>query len=179
MRTVIKKVFWIWEFDKEEKWLNEMAAKGFALVAVGFCRYEFERCEPGEYSHRLELLDNKPSHPESAQYIEFLESTGAEHVGSYLNWIYLRKKKEYGEFEIFSDLQSRINHLSRMIKLLATIAALNLFPGLYNIILYFLIGEPVSLLGLLNMAIVVFLAFGGSKLWKKREALKKEKLLFE
>ena len=179
MRTVIKKVFWVWEFDKEEKWLNEMAAKGFALVAVGFCRYEFERCEPGEYSHRLELLDNKPSHPESAQYIEFLESTGAEHVGSYLNWIYLRKKKEYGEFEIFSDLQSRINHLSRMIKLLATIAALNLFPGLYNVILFLLMGHSISLVGFINIAIVVFLAFGGSKLWKKREALKKEKLLFE
>ena len=100
-------------------------------------------------------------------------------MGSYLNWIYLRKKKEDGEFELFSDLQSRIDHLSRIIRLLAVLGGINLFSGLYNIILYFLIGEPVSLLGLLNMAIVVFLSFGGSRLWKKREALKKEKLLFE
>ena len=179
MRTTIKKLFWVWEFDKEEKWLNEMAAKGLALISVGWCRYDFEDCEPGEYTFKLELLKEKPDHPESRKYIEFLESTGAEHVGSYLSWIYLRKKKELGEFELFSDLQSRIDHLSRMIRLLAILGAINLFAGLYNIILYFLIGEPVSLLGLINIVILVFLTLGGSKLWRKREVLKKEQLLFE
>ena len=34
MRTIIKKFFFVWDFDKEEKWLNEMAAKGLALVGV-------------------------------------------------------------------------------------------------------------------------------------------------
>lgn len=42
MRQTIRKLFWVWDFDKEEKWLNEMAAKGLSLVAVGFCKYEFE-----------------------------------------------------------------------------------------------------------------------------------------
>ncbi len=30
-------MFLVWDFDKEEKWLNEMAAKGLALTSVGFC----------------------------------------------------------------------------------------------------------------------------------------------
>ena len=30
------KYFWAWEFDKEERWLNEMASNGWALVQVGF-----------------------------------------------------------------------------------------------------------------------------------------------
>ncbi len=51
MRKTIHKLFFIWDFDKEEKWLNQMAAKGLALVSVGFCKYEFEDCIPGEY-HR-------------------------------------------------------------------------------------------------------------------------------
>ena len=41
MRQTIHKLFWAWEFDKEEKWLNEMAARGLCLVSIGFCKYEF------------------------------------------------------------------------------------------------------------------------------------------
>jgi hypothetical protein len=34
MRQVIRKWFWAWEFDKEEKWLCDMAAQGKALVSA-------------------------------------------------------------------------------------------------------------------------------------------------
>ena len=34
MRKIVKKWFWVWEFDKEEQWLNEMAAKGVAVIMV-------------------------------------------------------------------------------------------------------------------------------------------------
>ena len=36
MRTTIRKWFWAWEYDKEEKWLEEMAAKGQALVSARY-----------------------------------------------------------------------------------------------------------------------------------------------
>ena len=65
MRQTIRKWFWVWEFEKEEKWLNDMAVKGLSLVSVGFCRYEFEDSMPGEYRVRLLLLDKMPHHPES------------------------------------------------------------------------------------------------------------------
>ena len=58
-----------------------MAAQGLCLSAVSFCRYEFEKCNPGEYNIRLELLENFANQPESVQYISFLEETGAEHIG--------------------------------------------------------------------------------------------------
>ena len=48
MRQTIHKLFWVWDFDKEEKWLNEMAAKGLSLVSVGFCKYEFSDRVPGD-----------------------------------------------------------------------------------------------------------------------------------
>ena len=38
MRHTVYKLLWAWEYDKEEKWLNEMAAKGMALVSVGLCK---------------------------------------------------------------------------------------------------------------------------------------------
>lgn len=177
MRTVIRKLFWVWDFEKEEQWLNEMAAKGLALVGVGFCRYEFEDCTPGEYSFRLELLDNRPEHPESRKYISFVEETGAEQVGSYLNWVYFRKK---GQFEIFSDYSTKIKHLSRIISLVALLAVLNLAAFLYNLIVVILIiGEPVGLMSCINLFLAIFCGIGMHKLRKKREALKNEQRVFE
>ena len=177
MRTVIKKLFWAWESDKEEQWLAEMAAKGLALVGVGFCRYEFEDCVPGEYSVRIELLDNRPDHPESRKYISFVEETGAEHVGSYLNWVYFRKK---GDFELFSDYTTKIKHLTKIIRLLAVLSVLNLAAFLYNfVVVLAIIGEPVSLLSCINLFLAIFIAIGIQKLRKKREALKTEQNIFE
>lgn len=80
MRRIIHKVIFAWNFDKEEVWLNEMAAKGLCLVSVGFCKYEFEDCQPGEYQICMQMLESMPWHPESQKYIEFLEETRAEHV---------------------------------------------------------------------------------------------------
>ena len=68
-RKTVYKWFWVWDFEKEERWLNEMALDGWALVGVGWCRYTFERTEPGEYTIRLEMrapdesyLDYQPSY---------------------------------------------------------------------------------------------------------------------
>ena len=88
MRQVIRKWFWAWEFDKEERWLNDMAAKGKALVSARYATYEFEDSAPGEYAVRLEMLENAPDSAEGQQYIEFVESTGAEYVGKVLKWVY-------------------------------------------------------------------------------------------
>ena len=52
-RKTVTKWFWVWQFEKEEEWLNEMAANGWVLESVGFCRYTFVRCEPGTYSVRI------------------------------------------------------------------------------------------------------------------------------
>lgn len=54
----LHKVFWVWEYEKEERWLNEIAQEGWALTCGGFCTYTFEKCEPGEYIIRVETLDN-------------------------------------------------------------------------------------------------------------------------
>ncbi|MBQ9148842.1 MAG: DUF2812 domain-containing protein [Oscillospiraceae bacterium] len=179
MRKTVHKLFWAWDFDKEEQWLNEMAAKGLCLISVGLCKYEFEDCVPGEYSIRLELLKEKPMHPESVKYMEFLEETGAEHVGSYMRWVYLRKKKADGEFQLFSDKESRIRQLTLIIRLLGLLNGVNLYAGFYNLGLFFLWGHLISLLGCINLALSVFLTLGTIKLWRKRQGLKEEQMVFE
>lgn len=179
MRKTIRKWFWLWDFDKEEQWLNEMAARGLCLVSVGWCRYEFEDCVPGEYSIRLELLKEKPMHPESVKYMEFLEETGAEHVGSYMRWVYMRKKKTDGEFQLLSDNESRIRQLTRIIQFVSVLAGLSLYLGIYNLFLFFLWGNWISLLGFVSQAISAIAIYGIFKLWRKRRKLKKEQQVFE
>ena len=179
MRKTIRKWFWAWDFDKEERWLNEMAAKGLSLISVGWCRYDFEDTAPGEYSVRLELLKEKPMHPESVKYLEFLEETGVEHVGSYMSWVYMRKKKAAGEFSLFSDNESRIRHLTRIIRFIAVLGGINLYMGFYNLFLFFLWGNWISLIGFLSLAIGAISTFGVFKLWHKRKLLKEEQRIFE
>ena len=179
MKKVIRKCFWAWNFDKEEKWLNEMAAKGLALTSVSFCRYEFEDCAPGEYKICLEFLEHKFRDAENAKYIEFLEETGAEHVGSFLRWAYFRKRGEEGEFKLFSDHASRIKHLTRIIAFIALLVGLNFYLGCYNLFLYFFWHHAISLIGILNLLVAVFGGIGLIRLLRKRKKLKNEQQIFE
>ena len=40
-RKTIHRVFWEWDFEKEERWLNEMAMNGWALEKAYFATYIF------------------------------------------------------------------------------------------------------------------------------------------
>ena len=112
----MKRIIWkaYYNFETEEKWLNELASKGLAMTDYSWCRYVLEDTPPGEYIYRIELLDHTASHPESQRYIAFVEETGAEFVASYMRWVYFRKKAADGPFELFSDNTSRITHYRKV-----------------------------------------------------------------
>ncbi|MBR3610470.1 MAG: DUF2812 domain-containing protein [Oscillospiraceae bacterium] len=179
MRKVIKKLFWAWEYEKEEKWLNEMAAKGLALVDYSLCRYSFEPCEPGEYKFKIQFLEHRTSHPESEQYIRFMEETGAEQVASYLNWVYFRKKAAEGDFEIFSDIESKINHLTLIKKVLLPIGYLNLGVSVMNFVNLAFNFPGALWVPFINLACFALMIFGVHKIQKKINILKKEHAIRE
>lgn len=179
MRKIIKKWFWAWEAEKEEQWLNEMSAKGLGLVAVGFARYEFEDCLPGEYLYRLEFLEHRPTHPESVQYIKFIEETGAEQIGAITRWVYFRKRAEDGAFDLFSDIASRIKHLNRIVVLLLPLNILNIYIGCLNLFLAITMDSPLNYIGLINFLVGALIFFGIFKLWRQRARLKKEQRIYE
>ena len=179
MKKVIHKFFWMWQFDKEEQWLNEMAAKGLALTSVGFGRYEFEDCAPGEYKICMEMLENASGSPGNEKYVRFVEETGAQHVGQFARWAYFRKKTADGDFSLFSDNASRIKYLNRIIQLIAILGGINLYIGIYNLLLYFSWHNVVSLLGFVNLLIAVLATIGLLSILKKRKKLKEEQQIFE
>lgn len=179
MRKVIHKAIFVWNFDREEQWLNEMAAKGLCLVSVGFCKYEFEDCLPGEYRICMQLLDQLPSHPESQAYLSFLESTGVEQVGAYFRWVYLRRKSADGEFNLFSDQKSRCQYLSRVIRFVGTISVMNLVIGLCNTVLAAILLEPIYYWAWINVLLGLWGCYGTARLLRKRNKMKREAQLFE
>lgn len=179
MRKVIRKWFFAWDYDKEEKWLNEMAAKGLGLVAVGFCRYEFEDCEPGEYKYKLEMLEHGRSHPETQKYIAFLEETGVDHLGFFSKWSYFRRKSCDGEFDLFSDFDSKIKHLKRIQMLMFPIGILGLIIGIQNLYFFFTHHFAGNTIGFVNILLSLLLMFGVYRIEKKKKKLKKDRQIFE
>ena len=165
-RRTIRKWYWVWDFEKEEVWLNEMAQNGWVLDGVGFCTYHFVRCEPGEYTVRLEMHDYDEA------YLSFMADTGAEYLGRMVKWIYFRKKASEGSFDLFSDIDSRIRHLDRIGKMLFGVGMANLAIGLVNIF------NP-SRLGWINLLCCALLMYALGRIHGKKEALEKERLLHE
>ena len=180
MRQTVRKWFWAWEFDKEEQWLNSMAAQGKALVSARYATFEFEDSAPGEYAVRLEMLENAPDSAKGQQYIEFVESTGAEFVGRVMKWVYFRKKTADGEFELHGDNATRIRHLKGIVHLLLPLAILNSGMGLYNLCIGIGLNSWVNVLCAgLSAAVTALLCVGMKKLNEKKKRLERDAQLFE
>ena len=112
--------FWVWEFEKEERWLNEMAQEGWALQNAGFCTYTFEKTEPGQYIIRLAMLDSSPD------FESFMEELEAQSVGHCFSWGYFRRSAQLGPFDMFSDVDSRISHLNKIGQMVRLLCLANL-----------------------------------------------------
>jgi len=180
MRKKIHKLFWAWEHEKEEEWLNGMSAKGMQLCGVGLCTYTFEEGPPSEYTYRLEMLDNWPGHTKSIEYIRFIEETGAQLVGFVKRWAYFRKKTSLGGFEIFSDIDSRIKHLNRVITLLLALGAISIVNTMNLFRIWDSKGPmPFTVILCFCAAMCLLLAYGFVKVYCKKRKLIKEKQVHE
>ena len=175
MKKTLHRVFWLWEFEKEKKWLNEMSANGWQLRDVGFCEYIFELTTPGEYQYQMELLDNWPSHKKSVEYIQFLEDTGVEYVGSVMRWVYLRKKAGTDGFDLFSDIDSRIKHLDRML-LLAGVLGIAISLNTINLVLSY---HQQDIVAVICATVSLVLIYAFARLYLMRSRLKKESFFCE
>ncbi len=114
MKKTVYRIFFVWEYDKEEKWLNKMSAEGWQLIKGSSFRYLFEKGEPNEYEYKLELLDEEPDTLKSKNYIDFLKEANIENVGKCRNWIFLRKKTVDGGFSAENKTLSHITHSLRV-----------------------------------------------------------------
>ncbi len=179
MRQTIHKWFWVWDFDKEEQWLNHMVDQGLCLVDNGFCKYVFEDCAPGAWQIRMELLEHTPASPKGQAYLSFLEETGAQQVGRWLRWVYFRKPTAEGPFDLFSDNRSRMSHLTRIINFILPLAWLNVVMGMTNLLIALLGSEGNRPIGAVNLIIGALALVGARRLKEKRARIERDAQIFE
>ena len=61
--------------DGQEKWLNEMAQRGYRLKKCGRVSYTFDECKPSEYEYAVEFVGDK-SYAVAKDYRVYLEGMG-------------------------------------------------------------------------------------------------------
>ena len=175
------KWFWVWDFDEEEKWINQMSSEGKHLVAANWIKFQFKDGEPNKYIYRMQKIEGSPDKPSNKDYITFVEETGAEMVSSTAGWVYFKKEKDGKEFELFSDIDTKIKHLRKGSLLLLVTAIILILLGTANLYMY-VMEFPMILnliVGISVIAVGVVFMFGYAKTKTKIKSMKSLRQLQE
>ena len=119
--------------DKETQWLDQMADEGFALKSFFAGLYIFETCEKGEWQYQIDI--GKGFFSVNREYAQFMEEMGVEIVQAWGPWVILRRHRAEGEFQLYSDVDSRIEHYKKillMFKMVTVIEFLCLLLEVYG-----------------------------------------------
>ncbi|HML51933.1 MAG TPA: DUF2812 domain-containing protein [Propionicimonas sp.] len=102
------------DFDKEERWLNEMAGAGWLLQKRGI-GYRFSAIEPGSVVVRVDYRDRVLSRADFDNYVVLFADSGWQHLdGS--RWggsQYFAATGADPDADIFSDAESRAERYRR------------------------------------------------------------------
>ena len=120
--------------DKETVWLNELAAKGYALISFFAGFYTFEKTEPGEYIYQIDL--GEKLFAVTDDYRSFMEETGVEIIDNWGYWVFLRKKAAEGEFELYTDVDSQIEHYTKIRNMFKVVSIIELICFIVEIICF-------------------------------------------
>lgn len=108
----MKKFRLYYDKDKETAWLNEMAAQGYALTSFFAGSYTFDECTPGKYTYQIDFSDNL--FHVSEDYREFMRENNIEIVQTWGFWVFLRKQNADGPFHLYTDIDSSIEHYTKI-----------------------------------------------------------------
>ena len=98
--------------DAETKWLNEMCSNGWAMTKFFAGFYWFDPCEKGKYVYQIDFRKNF-FHVDN-DYREFMRDIGVEVLQPWGFWVILRKLASDGDFELYTDIDSCIEHYTKI-----------------------------------------------------------------
>ena len=145
MRLRKVKLFTLWQDQKEEAWLRQMAQQGWHLSSVAPLVYTFVRGDPRDEVYRLDYVVSKADYEE---YKQLFQDAGWELVGEMMGWQYFRKPASAdGPKEIYTDAESKVERYRRVL------AYLIIFLPIYVLFLTRGMPGPITL----AMALIVIL----------------------
>ena len=128
----MKKFRLYWDTEKETAWLNQMAQEGWNATKFFMGVYTFEKCEPGEYQFQIDTKDKGTTL--SNKYRDFMEEVGIEVAFTWGVWVVLRKKTSDGDFQLFTDDESRLDHYKKILRIYKVCTIIELFCMMVNLI---------------------------------------------
>ena len=188
MRTTFHKIFWIWQLSKEEAWINQMAEHGYGLVSAGKITFEFEDIRPGQYKYKELFLKGSFDSKKIREFLRFMEEMGVDNVGhvSYpgRTVVYLRYDSNLEDFDVYSDLDSKIEYEKTLVSYLLFATIVNLAAWVMNMAIFIANcanGYPsyISLACALNLVLAVILIINIVKHVNKINGYKAEREIHE
>jgi hypothetical protein len=160
------------DYEKEEKWINEMAKEGWHLEKFTTGRFVFTKGEPGTFIYRNEFLGNL-SKKEKAEYFEFLQDSGATIVHEFFGWIYVKKPASEGTFELYTDASSKTAYYNRILNTFLVLFLANIAGAGTN---FTLLGQSDTgvmhgVVAFFNLFVAVLLSIPMMKINKNKKKL--------
>lgn len=171
----------ILDFEKEERWINEMSEQGWQLEKFILGLFTFTKGKPGEYIYRNEYLMDK-NKKEREAYKHFLEESGIEVVHESFAWIYTRKKAIEGNYEIFSDITSKRKYYEKLLYTFGLLFLINAFLSISNLTYLRKMADASWLnvgAGFIGLLACIVLLIPLRIIWKHKQQLAKEEQFFE
>lgn len=133
MKKTIRKWFWVWDENKEKKFLEEMASKGHRLVKVGFGKYEFEEDRPKNLIYEFDFRGIEKI--KEGEYLQIYEDAGWTFVSRFGGWYYFARERndEEPDLTLFSDNESKRARYRRLLLFLVIVGV----PLYYQAIIMF------------------------------------------
>lgn len=168
------KVFF--DIEKETKWLNSLAKQGYRLTGKSGFTYRFKTCEKGAYIYQVEK--RKPfTSDKNLDYIDFISNLDINTVAIQWGWFYFEKENDGKDFELFTDIQSKISHYKNLIFTLLIIGFFSLSILSSGVQGPYILNISFPLVA--NSLIVLVAAFTIIKYFIKIHRLKKERFINE
>lgn len=131
MQKIVKKWFWAWNDDEEEKYLEEMASRGMMLESVMLGRYIFSEGEPKRIKYQLDFKGL--TNIDEDEYLQMYADSGWKCASRFGSWYYFAKEfnlSDEPDITIFNDNKSQIQKYIRIVLFLV----LTGFPLYFNVL---------------------------------------------
>lgn len=118
----MKKYKFFTDFDKEEKWLNDMASQGYRFTRKTLFGYRFEFGKPENMAIKMDYRIFSRQ-KDFEDYRALFEDSGWEHIAGTKSsgYQYFKKAHKQGSVEIFSDVDSKAGRYKRLSDMWATL----------------------------------------------------------
>ena len=110
------KWFTIFQYEKEQEYLNSMHRMGWKLIHITFPGwYYFVECEPEDMVYQLDYNPDGLANKE--EYTQLFEDCGWKYLFDFVGYSYFRKRRDENDTgtEIFCDDVSRLDMMKRVL----------------------------------------------------------------